>query len=138
MIKQEAIEQLGLKQLKRDFFDPGATINKPEWQVSIWPGYKTTIRQHEQELLMGCEISHKILRTDSALSTIKQVQQRISGADQAVRAIKRALIGAIVIASYTNKTYRIDDVDFKSNPNSKLRNYRNFKFLNNFYTAEIF
>ena len=53
MIKQQAIEKMGLKQIKRDFFDPGNVINKPEWQVAIWPGYKTTIRQHERELLLG-------------------------------------------------------------------------------------
>ena len=53
MIKQQAIEQLGLKQIKRDFFDPGSVIQKPEWQVAIWPGFKTTIRQHERELLLG-------------------------------------------------------------------------------------
>ena len=53
MIKQQAIEKMGLKQIKRDFFDPGNVIEKPEWQVAIWPGYKTTIRQHERELLLG-------------------------------------------------------------------------------------
>ena len=119
MIKQKAIEGLGLKQMKRDFYDPQSVINKPEWQVAIWPGFKTTIRQHEHELLLGCEVSHKILRTDSALSTIRQVMTRFKGPD-ATRAIRRALIGAIVISIYNNKTYRIDDVDFNSCPASKF------------------
>ena len=121
MIKQRAIERLGLKQMKRDFFDPVAAINKPEWQISIWPGYRTTIRQHEQELLLGCEIVHKLLRTDSALSTIQQVMHRYGANENSIRAIKRALIGAIVISSYNNKTYRIDDVDFSSSPLSMAR-----------------
>ena len=119
MIKQQAIAKLGLKQIKRDFYDPGSVIEKREWQVSIWPGFKTTIRQHEHELLLGCEVSHKILRTDSALSTITQVMQRFGSNQDSIRAIKRALIGAIVISQYNNKTYRIDDVDFDSTPESK-------------------
>ena len=68
-------------------------------------------------LLIGCEVAHKILRTDSALSTIKELYQRFRGND-AIRAIRRALIGAIVISVYNNKTYRIDDVDFNSTPAS--------------------
>ena len=118
LIKQEAIEGLGLKQIKRDFFDPQNVIKKPEWQVDIWPGYITTIRQHEYELLLGCQITHKILRTDSALGTIRQVKEKVYGQNQAY-AIKKALVGNIIISTYNNKTYRIDDVDFKSSPKSE-------------------
>ena len=121
IIKQQALEKLGLKQFQRNFFDPKAAINKPEWQVSIWPGYKTTIRQHEHELLLGCEMSFKVLRTDSALATIRGVQQKIQNPEQAMRAIKRALIGSVVISTYNNKTYRIDDVDFNSNPGASFK-----------------
>ena len=38
MIKQSAIEKLGLKQMKRDFYDPGGVIRKPEWNIDLWPG----------------------------------------------------------------------------------------------------
>jgi aubergine-like protein len=119
MIKQQAIQCLGLKQMKRDFYDPAAVINITEWQISVWPGYKTTIRQHEQELLMGCEVTHKMLRTDSALSTIRQIQNRFRGGPEAIRAIRRSLIGAIVISTYNNRTYRIDDISFDETPMCK-------------------
>ena len=117
MIKQQAIEHLGLKQIKRDFFDPENVIEKPEWQINIWPGYVTTIRQHEYELLLGCQITHKILRTDSAFGTMRQIMSRVQGNAQAY-AIKKALVGNIIICTYNNKTYRIDDVDFSSSPKS--------------------
>ena len=131
LIKQEAIEGLGLKQIKRDFFDPENVIQKPEWQVDIWPGYITTIRQHEYELLLGCQITHKILRTDSALGTMRQVMGRGGGAmrDRGYM-IKKALVGNIIISTYNNKTYRIDDVDFNSSPRSKLNpNAKHFQMI---------
>ena len=141
MIKQSAIEKLGLKQMKRDFYDPGGVINKPEWNIALWPGmplfttfaifceinlflqfagYKTTIRQHENEMLLGIEITHKMLRTDSAWGTISNIQQRYGNGPDCIRQIKRALIGSIVISHYNNKTYRVDDVDFSTTPACKF------------------
>ena len=124
MIKQSAIEKLGLKQMKRDFYDPGAVINKQEWNIALWPGYKTTIRQHETELLLGVEITHKMLRTDSALGTIASIQKRYGNGPDCIRHIKRALIGSIVISHYNNKTYRIDDVDFSTKPTCKFNSFK--------------
>ena len=142
MIKQSAIEKLGLKQMKRDFYDPGGVIRKPEWNIDLWPGislfllhlqcwrqrhifhsfsgYKTTIRQHENELLLGVEVTHKMLRTDSAWGTISNIQQRYGNGPECIRQIKRALMGSIVISNYNNKTYRVDDVDFNTTPACKL------------------
>lgn len=117
MIKQQAIEQLGLKQMKRDYFDPKAATRVDQWQLEVWPGYITTIRQHEHELLLCVEVSAKILRTDSAFNTIEVCKQKYRG-PEVIKAIQKALIGAVVVTPYNNKTYRVDDVDFTQTPTS--------------------
>lgn len=33
----------------------------PEHKLQIWPGYKTTINQYEDRLLMVTEIAHKVI-----------------------------------------------------------------------------
>ena len=47
--------------------------------LSIWPGYLTTIRHHEDGFLLGVEIIHKVLRRDSALDVMNRIRQ--SGGD---------------------------------------------------------
>ena len=102
------------------FFFTNFTIFREINLFLQFAGYKTTIRQHENEMLLGVEITHKMLRTDSAWGTISNIQQRYGNGPECIRQIKRALIGSIVISHYNNKTYRVDDVDFSTTPACKF------------------
>ena len=44
----------------RDFYDTGAKMQEATWGLEVLPGYKTSVRQHEHQLLMCAEISHKV------------------------------------------------------------------------------
>ena len=35
------------------------------WKIELWPGYVTSIRQHEHKLLLCCEPKFKVVRTDT-------------------------------------------------------------------------
>lgn len=39
--------------------------------MEIWPGYLTSIRQHEQDILLCAEITHKVMRTDTVYNILK-------------------------------------------------------------------
>lgn len=39
--------------------------------MEIWPGYQTSIRQHEQDILLCCEITHKVMRTATVYNILK-------------------------------------------------------------------
>lgn len=41
-------------------------------RITIWPGYTTTIREHETNLLLNVEVQHKLLRGDTALEIMNQ------------------------------------------------------------------
>ena len=45
------------------------------WKLELWPGYVTSIRQHEKEVLLCCEVSTKILRNDTVLDQLKTCAQ---------------------------------------------------------------
>lgn len=51
---------LDLKLINRDYFDVSAKIDIPEFKLQILPGYKTSINQYEDRLLMVTEITHKV------------------------------------------------------------------------------
>ncbi len=45
-------------------------------RIEIWPGVISAIRCHEEQLLMCCEMSHKILRTDTVLDFMYDLYRR--------------------------------------------------------------
>ena len=109
IIMRRMMETLDLQELRRNYYDPNASIIIKEYNLEVWPGYITSIRQHEHAVLMVTEIDHKILRTDTALRHMQMVMSKTNSQD----AVKRALIGCIVMTRYNKKTYRVDDIDFK-------------------------
>ncbi len=84
----------------------------------------TSIRQHEQKMLLCCEIGNKILRTDTVLNQMEEIVKR-GGANASFRATsEKALLGAIVMTRYNNKTYRIDEIAWDKHPDDEF-DYKN-------------
>lgn len=38
--------------------------------MELWPGYLTSIRQHENDILMCAEITHKVMRQQTVLDIL--------------------------------------------------------------------
>uniref|UniRef100_A0A0A1WMT6 Protein piwi n=1 Tax=Zeugodacus cucurbitae TaxID=28588 RepID=A0A0A1WMT6_ZEUCU len=117
LILRRAMEGLHLQLVGRSFFDPKAKHCLNAYCLELWPGYQTSIRQHEQDVLLCAEIAHKVMRTDSVYKTLQECQNKTDP----LNAFKREVVGTIVLTGYNNKTYRIDDVDFNSSPTSKFK-----------------
>ena len=92
-----------------------------EWKLELWMGYETSMRQHEDSPLLMCAASTKIIRTDTVMDQITEIYKR-SGSKQEVfrSSVEKALLGCIVITRYTNKTYRIDEIDWEKNPTTEF------------------
>ena len=56
------MDRMELKQINRNYYDPENVHVVPQFRLQIWPGYITTIRQQEDELMLCVEVSNKILR----------------------------------------------------------------------------
>lgn len=110
-----AMGALNLKLVARGLYDDRAAIRLPDLRLSLWPGYITSLRRHENDFLVCCEISHKIMRDENLLTILRNVAERNRGGDFQ-DAFKREVVGKIVLTDYNNKTYRIDDVDFSRTP----------------------
>ncbi|XP_043640894.1 protein aubergine [Drosophila teissieri] len=117
LILRRAMEGLNLQLVSRNFFDPQAKINLENFRMQIWPGYQTSIRQHENDILLCAEIAHKVMRTDTLYNILSEA---IRDNDDYQTAFKRAVMGMVILTDYNNKTYRVDDVDFQSTPLSKF------------------
>uniref|UniRef100_A0A2H1V8Y3 SFRICE_015587 n=1 Tax=Spodoptera frugiperda TaxID=7108 RepID=A0A2H1V8Y3_SPOFR len=115
---------MDLQLMGRDYFDPTAKIDIPEFRLQIWPGYKTTINQYEDKLLMVAVITHKVLRLDTVLQMLKTYTTTKGGNYK--KCFLEDIVGKIVMTNYNRRTYRVDDVAWLATPKSTF-NLRNEK-----------
>lgn len=118
LINRKAMGGLKLQLIGRSFFDPEAKITVRQYGMELYPGYVTSIRQHEQDVLMCAELTHRVMRTDTCYSLFEQcMNQRGNVKDN----YKRMLLGSVVMTTYgRNNTYTITDVDFNLSPESSF------------------
>ncbi|KAL9704330.1 hypothetical protein quinque_007848 [Culex quinquefasciatus] len=116
LINRMAMEGLKLQLIGRNLYDPAAMIRLQEHKLDLYPGYLTSIRQHEQDVLMCVELTHRVMRTETCLDLLLAcVNFRGNFQDN----FRRQVIGTIVMTTYgSNKTYTINDVDFSMTPES--------------------
>lgn len=85
----------------------------PMFKVELWPGYLTSIRQHEEHILVCAEITHKVMR----METIHDIMVRVRQEERDFKkAFEERVLGTTVLTAYNNKTYRIDDMRWDMKP----------------------
>ncbi|RWS01988.1 piwi-like protein 1, partial [Dinothrombium tinctorium] len=98
----------------RHHFDPNVRHKIPEHKIELWQGILTAVNEHDGGILMVCDTVHKVVRTDTVYEILQEIlrRDRATFQDNA----RRELAGKIVLTSYNNRTYRIDDIAFDKNP----------------------
>ncbi|XP_020807330.1 protein piwi [Drosophila serrata] len=115
LILRRSMKGLKLELVGRNLFDPHAKIPIREFQMELWPGYETSIRQHEKDILLCTEITHKVMRTETVYDILRRCSQNPSRHQDEFRV---NVLDLVVLTDYNNKTYRINDVDFGQTPRS--------------------
>ena len=54
--------KLKMVEMNKNFYQPANCHLVPQHKLEIWPGYVTSIRQHEEQIMLCCEVSCKVLR----------------------------------------------------------------------------
>lgn len=114
IILRQTMEGLKMQEVGRNLYDPDNKVTLKEYKVELWPGYITSIRQHENDVLVCCEVSHKVMRQETAYEIIKSCQRDDAGKWK--DNFKKEIIGTTILTDYNNKTYRVDDVTFEISP----------------------
>ncbi|XP_059490462.1 piwi-like protein Siwi [Neocloeon triangulifer] len=118
ILARRCLSLMGLTRLGRDFYDPQAKIMIEDFGLELWPGYTTSIRQHESQLLLSSAITCKVLRKETVLNIFERLHQQYGSGF--VEPLKQAILGVVVMTDYNNRTYRVDDIDFEVNPLSQF------------------
>lgn len=116
LMNRRAMGGLKLQLIGRNYFDPDAKVNLRQYKIDLYPGYVTSIRQHEYDVLMCAELTHKVMRTDTCFDLLEKCMHNSRNYQDS---FKREVIGSTVMTTYgNNKMYMINDVDFSINPES--------------------
>lgn len=114
LILRRAMQGLQLKLVQRNYYDPADAKNLPQFHIQLWPGYDTSIRQHECDILVNADVSNKVMRTD----TVYDLMKTTARGNNFRADFQQKVLGITVLTDYNNATYRIDDVDFDKSPSS--------------------
>ncbi|KAM7364395.1 argonaute 3 [Cochliomyia hominivorax] len=110
------MKTLNYVRFDRKQFDPTSPKIIPQQKLEVWPGYVTAVDEYEGGLMLCCDVSHRLLCQKTVLDMLVDIHKSNSGPFQEVA--KKALLGAVIITRYNNRTYRIDDICFDKNPMS--------------------
>ncbi|XP_076644828.1 aubergine isoform X1 [Halictus rubicundus] len=122
IIMRKCLGLLKLQLVGRDYFDARSKVEIRDFRLELWPGYATSIRQHEDQILLCAEITHKVMRQQTLLDILNDCYQESTRDYKKI--FQERTIGLVVLTDYNNNTYRITDIDFDTNPSStfQLRN----------------
>lgn len=130
IILRKSMEGLKLQQVGKNFYDAENKVSIRDYRLELWPGYVTSIRQHEHNILLCAEIAHKVMRNESMLDILEQLKREVL---EYRTEYVRKVVGKVVLTDYNNQTYRIDAVDFESCPISTFETKRGPETYMNYY-----
>lgn len=114
IILKRAMDYLGLVEINRQHYDVKAKIDIRSFNLTLFPGYNTSIRQHEDHILLNVELTTKIVNNSLVYDLIRQ----LCGGNNFKQDFMRAVGGQIVSLTYSAKQHRVDDVDYSKSPRS--------------------
>ena len=63
--------KLKMVEMNRNFYQPADHHLVPQHKLEIWPGYVTAVQEYEGGLMLNLDVSHKVLRTQTALELVR-------------------------------------------------------------------
>nr|XP_049706434.1 piwi-like protein Ago3 [Helicoverpa armigera]XP_049706439.1 piwi-like protein Ago3 [Helicoverpa armigera] len=125
VIFKSIMKDLQLVRIGRNHFNEKAGIPIPQHRLEVWPGYVTAVDEYQGGLMLTLDSTHKVLRTQSVLSFIKETVQA-EGAGWK-KAMAERLVGCSVMTTYNKKMFRVDSIDDTKSPRSTFEKEENGK-----------
>ncbi|NWS11840.1 PIWL1 protein, partial [Pachyramphus minor] len=120
IIFRRLLKMLNLQQIGRNYYNPGDPVSIPNHRLMVWPGFTSSILQYEESIMLCADVSHKVLRGETVLDVMHSLHSQV-GEERFRDTCAKELIGVIVLTRYNNRTYRIDDINWDSNPMGTFR-----------------
>ncbi|XP_032223626.2 piwi-like protein 1 [Nematostella vectensis] len=133
IILKRILKYIDMKQVGRNYYYIKNAIAIPKHGLELWPGYTTSILKYEHSILLGADVSHKVLRKQTVLDFLYELYNKMQGRGNFHDEAAKKLVGEIVLTRYNNKTYRVDDIDWNKRPNSTFTTPKGEISFNDYY-----
>ncbi|KAM4808124.1 piwi-like protein 1 [Rhinophrynus dorsalis] len=120
IIFRRLLKMMNMKQIGRNYYNPNDPIDIKTHNLTVWPGFTTSILQYENNVMLCIDVSHKVLRSETVLDVMYNLHSKC-GPQNFHDACCKELIGQIVLTKYNNRTYRIDDINWDFTPESTFK-----------------
>ena len=114
------IANLKLQRIGGGRYQPDLQAEWPLLGVNIWPGHLSNLCRRESGIFLNVKSVHQVIRTKETvfdkLQYVREVNEN-RGLDFKEE-IRQLMASQIVVTSYNNRSYKIDDVDFEKSPES--------------------
>ncbi|KAM3924689.1 LOW QUALITY PROTEIN: piwi-like protein 2 [Leptodactylus fuscus] len=114
VVIRRVMKSLDMKQIGRNYYDPTSATVLHKYRLQVWPEFAASIRRTDGGLFLQVGITHKVIRDDSVMDIMHTLYQQ--SREHFQDEVTKQLIGSIVITRYNNRTYRIDDIEWKKTP----------------------
>ena len=105
-----------MQEIDRSYYDMRNRIAVPEYNLDFINGLSTSIDNYDSGLLLCAELTHKLLHKNTIHDEMTRIHNNSRTFNDFKEQCTAQLIGRIVMTQYNNKTYKIDDIDWVSNP----------------------
>ncbi|XP_074604114.1 piwi-like protein 1 [Brevipalpus obovatus] len=106
------LRSIGMVQIGPHYYNKNDIKALHDGELQIWPGIITAINEHDGGILVVNDVVHKVVRSQ----TVYEMLRELVRVENFRNLAGQQLSGKIVIVTYNNRTYRIDDIIFDKNP----------------------
>jgi len=105
---------LDMTKFNREYFSQHLAIPVPRHNLEVWPGYVTAVAAFEGGIMLQCNSTSKIFRTQTVYDRIMDISGR--NPENWKDILYQELVGTSVMIREPVKMYTVHDIDFDKSP----------------------
>lgn len=111
------ISQINFIDMKGSYFDAKNACVMSDYNLDIWSGFTPTVSQLKKGILLNLNVTHKVIRYETALDMIITLQNNYSNKSDFAREVQLQLQNISVITRYNGETnFIIDSICLDKSP----------------------
>lgn len=111
------ISQIDYIDMKGSYFDAKNACVMNDYNLDLWSGFAPTVSQLKKGILLNLNVMHKVIRYETAMDLVLQVQSNFSNKNDFAREVQASFQNLSVITRYNGETnFTIDSICLDKSP----------------------